>query len=72
MIKPIITNNIPPQKGIVTYHHDQLIIWHNLSTINATPSRDKVDIPLEELDFSDIIIIILKVKVYQSYHPKMQ
>ena len=33
---------IPPQKGKVTNHHDQLITLHNFSIINAIPSNPKV------------------------------
>lgn len=43
------TKAIPPQNGIVTNHHDQLIIFVNFKTTKATPKRPKTPIPELEL-----------------------
>jgi hypothetical protein len=55
-------NGIPIQSGARTHHHDHVMTWQSLSTINAMANKPTKPIPdeedeLDETDFDMILII---------------
>lgn len=54
-------NSKPPQKGRVTYHHDQLITPDNFSTRKTIPTTEKRPRPeFEEFDCDIFVYFMIK------------
>lgn len=64
----MIANNViaaqnanPPHNGAVTHHHDQVITLHNFNVINTIASNPMNEIPLLDVVFLLLIIVIFKL-----------
>ena len=51
----IKSNASSPQKGSVTHHHDQSIIFMSFNTTKATPNKPRTPIPLLLEELCDIL-----------------
>ncbi len=63
----IINSAMPPQKGRVTHHQDQLITPTNLRTTNETPKSPITPIPDLEPELFAMLLYFLSANIRTKY-----